>query len=73
MKHRPLVLLAIIPCLALAEEAEEAEEAEKKVPPIIEEVIVLAHPLARDGLAQPRGRGGGHESFPPARRPRRPV
>ena len=50
MKRKLLSLLAAAPLLAAAALAEEAPEAED--PGAIEEIIVLAHPLARDGLAQ---------------------
>ncbi len=51
MKRKRMILLAAAPWLAAATFAEEgvAEEA----PDLVEEILVLAHPLARDGLAQP--------------------
>ncbi|MDE0240975.1 MAG: hypothetical protein OXQ84_12395, partial [bacterium] len=50
MKRIQLTLLAAAPCLAVAALAGEAPAQEE--PGAIEEIIVLAHPLAREGLAQ---------------------
>ncbi len=50
MKGKLLPLLAAAPWLAAAALAEEATAAENAE--IIEEIIVLAHPLGREGLAQ---------------------
>ena len=50
MKRIQLTLLAAAPCLAAAALAGEAPAQEE--PGAIEEIIVLAHPLAREGLAQ---------------------
>ena len=50
MKRKPLFLLGMVSWLGTVAFAEEAPAEEK--PEVIEEIIVLAHPLARDGLAQ---------------------
>ncbi|MCY3810203.1 MAG: TonB-dependent receptor [Gammaproteobacteria bacterium] len=49
MRRKQLSLLAAAPWLAAAALAGETATEEEQ----IEEIIVLAHPLARDGLAQP--------------------
>ena len=49
MRRKQLSLLAAAPWLAAAALAGETATEEE----LIEEIIVLAHPLARDGLAQP--------------------
>ena len=51
MKRMQRLLAAVATCLGLAASAVDASDKEQ--PSEIEEVIVLAHPLARDGLAQP--------------------
>lgn len=50
MKLRQPIIWGAVSCLAIAALAEEAPTAENS--DVIEEVIVKAHPLARDGLAQ---------------------
>ena len=50
MKRQKLFLPAVAPWLAAAALAGEAPAEEE--PGVIEEIVVLAHPLARDGLAQ---------------------
>ena len=51
MGAKQLSLLAAASWLAVATFAEEAPA--EQAPEVIEEVVVLAHPLGRDGLAQP--------------------
>ena len=51
MKRMQRLLAAVATCLGATASAGDAPEKEQ--PSEIEEVIVLAHPLARDGLAQP--------------------
>ena len=51
MKRKVIPLLAVAPWLTSAALAGEAVEGEE--PGVIEEIVVRAHPLARDGLAQP--------------------
>ena len=50
MKRKPLFLLGMVSWLGMVAFAGEAPVEEE--PGVIEEIIVLAHPLARDGLAQ---------------------
>ena len=51
MKRMQRLLAAVATCLGVTASAVDAPDKEQ--PAEIEEVIVLAHPLARDGLAQP--------------------
>ena len=51
MKRMQRLLAAVATCLGVTASAVDAPDKEQ--PSEIEEVIVLAHPLARDGLAQP--------------------
>ena len=51
MKRMQRLLAAVAACLGVTASAVDAPDEEQ--PSEIEEVIVLAHPLARDGLAQP--------------------
>ncbi|MDE0350379.1 MAG: hypothetical protein OXM56_11815, partial [Gammaproteobacteria bacterium] len=51
MKRKLIPVLAVAPWLAPAAFGEEAVAGEESG--VIEEIVVRAHPLARDGLAQP--------------------
>ena len=53
MKRMQRLLAAVATCLGVTATAVDAPDPDKEQPSEIEEVIVLAHPLARDGLAQP--------------------